>query len=48
MYSRNSIRISLNNTCNMAVCKAIDTKDTWFIANNLSEAYAIREYKKKI
>ena len=31
----------------MAVCKALDAEDTWFIANNLSEAYAIREYKKR-
>ena len=31
----------------MAVCKALDTEDTWFIANNLFEPYAIREYKKR-
>jgi len=30
------------------ICKALDAEDTWFIANNLSEPYAIREYKKKI
>lgn len=36
-----------NYICNMAVCKAEDTEDTWFIANNLSEPYAIREYKKR-
>ena len=33
--------------CNMAVCKAQDAEDVWFIANNLSEPYAIREYKKR-
>ena len=31
----------------MAVCKAQDAEDVWFIANNLSEPYAIREYKKR-
>lgn len=31
----------------MAICKALDAEDTWFIANNLSEFYAIREYKKR-
>ena len=34
--------------CNMAVCKAQDAEDVWFIANNLSEPYAIREYKKDL
>ena len=34
--------------CNMAVCKAQDAEDTWFIANNLSAPYAIREYKKDL
>ncbi|MCS6130346.1 transposase [Clostridium botulinum] len=33
--------------CNMAICKAQDAVDVWFIANNLSEPYAIREYKKR-
>ena len=33
--------------CNMAVSKAQDTDDVWFIANNISEPYAIREYKKR-
>ena len=33
--------------CNMAVCKAQDAEDVWFIANNLSEPYAIRKYKKR-
>ena len=33
--------------CNMAVCKAQDAEDTWFIANNISAPYAIREYKKR-
>ena len=30
----------------MAVCKAQDAEDVWFIANNLSKPYAIRKYKK--
>lgn len=33
--------------CNMAVCKAQDAEDVWFIANNICEPYAIREYKKR-
>ena len=33
--------------CNMAVCKAQDAEDVWFIANNLSEPYAIRKYNKR-
>ena len=33
--------------CNMAVCKAEDAEDVWFIANNIYEPYAIREYKKR-
>ena len=32
----------------MAICKALEAEDTWFIANNLSEPYAIREYKKDL
>ena len=36
-----------NYICNMAVCKAIDAEDTWFIANNLNKSLAIREYKKR-
>ena len=32
----------------MVVCKAQDAEDVWFIANNLSEPYAIREYKKDL
>ena len=31
----------------MAVCKAQEAKDVWFIANNIYEPYAIREYKKR-
>ncbi|WP_291583321.1 hypothetical protein [Clostridium sp. UBA6640] len=31
----------------MAVCKAQGAKDTWFIANNLEQPLAIREYKKR-
>ena len=33
--------------CNIAVCKAQDAEDVWFIANNISGPYAIREYKKR-
>lgn len=29
--------------CNMAVCTAEESEDVWFIANNISESYAIRE-----
>ena len=32
----------------MAVCKAENTEDTWFIANNLGDSFAVREYKKKL
>ena len=34
--------------CNMVVCTAEDSEDVWFIANNISELYAIREYKKDL
>ena len=34
--------------CNMAVCKDKDSDDAWYIANNLDNPTAIREYKKKI
>ncbi len=34
--------------CNMAVCKAQDAEDVWFIANNIYEPYAIREYRKDL
>lgn len=33
--------------CNMSVCKSEGSEDTWFIANNLKEPLAIREYKKR-
>ena len=33
--------------CNMAVWTAEDSEDVWFIDNNISEPYAIREYKKR-
>lgn len=33
--------------CNLAVCKAEDADDTWFIINNLVNKDAIREYKKR-
>jgi hypothetical protein len=36
-----------NYICNMAVCKAEDADDTWFIANNLEQPLASREYKKR-
>lgn len=43
-----NIRLTAQNyICNMAVCKAIDAEDTWFIANNLNKSLAIREYKKR-
>lgn len=31
----------------MAVYKAEDTGDIWFIANNIFEPYVVREYKKR-
>ncbi|MFT8350175.1 hypothetical protein [Clostridium saccharoperbutylacetonicum] len=31
--------------CNMAVCKDKDADDVWYVANNLAEPTAIREYK---
>ena len=36
-----------NYVCNMTACKAEDADDTWFIANNLEQSLAIREYKKR-
>lgn len=34
--------------CNLAVCKAEDSDDTWYLATNMDSKYAAREYKKKI
>ena len=31
----------------MTICKTQDAEDIWFIANNLSKPYVIREYKKR-
>ena len=36
-YFYNIKLTSRKYTCNMAVCKAIDTKDTWFIASNYAK-----------
>ncbi|WP_425447384.1 IS4 family transposase [Dethiothermospora halolimnae] len=33
--------------CNIAICKAEDKEDTWYIANNLEKPLSIREYKKR-
>ncbi|WP_368488027.1 transposase [Clostridium sp. BJN0013] len=33
--------------CNLAVCRAESSDDTWFIANNLEQTFSIREYKKR-
>lgn len=33
--------------CNLSVCRKQDKQDTWYIANNLDKAQAIREYKKR-
>lgn len=42
------VRLTAQNyVCNMAVCKAENADDTWFIANNLEQPLAIREYKKR-
>ena len=36
-----------NYECNVAVCRAEGSHDTWFIANDLEKSLAIREYKKR-
>ena len=33
--------------CNLAVCKAEDSDDTWYLATNIDSKYAVREYKKR-
>lgn len=42
------VKLTLKNyCCNMAVCRAEGKDDVWYIANNLSQPFAIREYKKR-
>ncbi len=38
---------SKNYVCSMAVHRAKDSDDIWFITNNLKQPFAIREYKKR-
>lgn len=33
--------------CNIAVCKAEDSDDTWYSATNMDSKYAVLEYKKR-
>lgn len=33
--------------CNIAVCKAEDSDDTWYLATNMDNEYAVIEYKKR-
>lgn len=33
--------------CNIAVCKAEESEDTWYLATNMDSKKAVREYKKR-
>lgn len=33
--------------CNLAVCKAEDSQDTWYLATNMNSKQAVNEYKKR-
>jgi hypothetical protein len=33
--------------CNLAVCRAEDSDDTWYLATNMDSKYAVMEYKKR-
>ncbi len=33
--------------CNLAVCKAVDSEDTWYLATNMNSRDAVYEYKKR-
>ncbi|WP_368488917.1 hypothetical protein [Clostridium sp. BJN0013] len=33
--------------CNIAVCKAEGSEDTWYLATNMDSKKALREYKKR-
>ena len=33
--------------CNLAVCRAIDSDDTWYLATNMDSKTAVTEYKKR-
>ncbi|WP_368488288.1 hypothetical protein [Clostridium sp. BJN0013] len=33
--------------CNLAVCRAEETTDTWHIVTNMDSKKAVREYKKR-
>nr|WP_297428609.1 transposase [Clostridium sp.] len=33
--------------CNLAVCRAEDSDDTWYLVTNMDSKYAVMEYKKR-
>lgn len=33
--------------CNIAVCKAEETEDTWYLSTNMDSKRAVNEYKKR-
>jgi hypothetical protein len=33
--------------CNLAVCKAEDSEDTWYLATNMDSRYAVMKYKER-
>jgi len=33
--------------CNLAVCKAEESEDTWYLVTNMDSKEAVREYKKR-
>lgn len=33
--------------CNLAVCRAVDSDDTWYLATNMNASKAVKEYKKR-
>lgn len=33
--------------CNLAVCRAVDSEDTWYLATNMNPSKAVKEYKKR-
>ena len=33
--------------CNIAVCRAVDSEDTWYLATNMNSRNAVIEYKKR-
>ncbi|WP_146005357.1 hypothetical protein [Haloimpatiens massiliensis] len=35
------------STCNLAVCKAEESEDIWYLATNMDSKKAVRKYKKR-